>query len=257
MYNAVIKSRNFGGLLAESTQAPFDTPAKESNRDELLSMLDGVPLHRVTVSAENQAGRDLHLDVVVGTVANDRMLQFLRAYSWLKRGSPLKLQLEYLEGKYGDPSVVDWLFFVPQTKDPIGEIEIAGLKIGVVYRSREEGDPEKRLNTYNDPRHRFFAEYITGVRTVTRPDEDIPETSLGDKNDEIRTLRSAERLSLAKLHTPKRGVFMYYPITENENKLVQPITTGFTLLFPPNAIIAPITFSVHNPNDPETPIVAK
>jgi hypothetical protein len=258
MYNAIITSRNFGGQLGESTQAPFDPEDKKSNHQAIRAMLEKAEIKKVDLEAKDQDARIIRVECFVAPISIEKMLKFLKGYKWLQKKPPVafQLQLEYLQGKYGDPSINDWLFLAPQVKNPEGSIKLLGSNLGVVYRSREGGNDEKRLNTYNDPRHRFFAEFVTGVRLEV--DANLAKLSAPVNPTDLkpRTLYDPNK-DLSDLAKPKRGVFIYYPITEVGGKVVEPVTTGFTLLFPPNKLVAPITFSVRNPKDPEAPVVTK
>jgi hypothetical protein len=247
MYNAIITSRNFGGQLRESTQAPTTEAEKHVNHRALTDLAKTVGLKEVTLSGQNQVSRAVSLKAFVGVATFSEMLKFLKAYTWLHKHTPptFQLQLDYLEGKYGDPCVSDWLFFAPQIEKPEGYITLVGAKLGVVYRSRENGEDENRLNTYNDPKHRLFAEYVTGINARL------------DQSDTTSRIRSDANKSLQALVAPKRGVIIYYPITEEEKSVREPITTGFTLLYPPNGIVAPITFSARNLNDPDAPVITR
>lgn len=106
-------------------------------------------------------------------------------------------------------------------------------KFFIIKRSRheEEDSPHPRFNTYNEPRHRWFAELITGIE---------PEFPLTEPNE-----------NLARLCGPKRAVIIYYPITEDAKKAKPPYTTGFTLLFPPNDIAQVIKFGVVRRDKPD------
>jgi hypothetical protein len=133
----------------------------------------------------------------------------------------MRLQMEFLN-KSGleDPQIDDWLLLGPCIESPRAYRPLAAVNFDVVYRSRRD-DEKYRFNTYNDPIHRRFAEHIAGLMT------------LQDPNDELTALRR-----------PRRGVLIYYPITEDKKAAKPPFTVGFTLLFPLNDIIAPVRFSV-------------
>lgn len=243
MYNAFITSRNFGSRLAESTLAPTDEADKLRNLDALKTLVVGTPLEEKLLSAKED-GRTVSLKAVCGILSNESVIRFLSDYRWAPGGrlENFSLPLGYIKGEYGNPLIDDWLFFAPQIKSPIGQpFEIQpGCSVGVVNRTKREG--QDRFNTYNDPKHRRFAEFIT------KPDS-APEDRrivLTDPNSE-----------LAGLYQPRRGVLIYYPITEDDKRVVHPITTGFTLLFPPNRTQALIKFSVLNPNDPDAPVVSR
>ena len=249
MYNAIITSRNFGGQLRESTQAPTTETEKKVNHRALVDLAKTVELREATLSGQNQASRVVSLRAFVGVATFSEMLKFLNAYTWLHKRRPptFQLQLDYLQGNYGDPCISDWLFFAPQIEKPEGYIMLEGAKLGVVYRSRENEEDENRLNTYNDPKHRLFTEYVTGVNARL------------DQSNTTSRIRSDPNKLLAALAVPKRGVIIYYPITEEEKRVVEPVDDRIHFVVSPKRSRGEtITFPVkRNPNDPDAPVITK
>jgi hypothetical protein len=241
MYNAVVEHRNFGGKLSEHTLAPYVPTDIEKNENRFERLLTGTNIESYSIEAKRD-GKSHVLDVNAAILDPKEVVGFLKDYKWL-RGNPMLLEVDFLQGTaLRDPEIDDWLLFAPQVKDATNKyIELHGKRFFVVYRSREENNPKARFNTYNDPRHRRFAELIAGI---------VPKNPLTDPNE-----------SLAALCRPRRAVIMYYPITEKEQsvdketKQNQPATTGFTLLFPPNKIVTPIQFTVRRPDLPDAIIV--
>ena len=85
-----------------------------------------------------------------------------------------------------------------------------------------------RLTTFNDPDHRRMGEHITGIKLGKNPSAD-----------------------LTTLTKSRRGVVLLYIITDTKGpKVKPPYTPGVTLLFPPNAIVTPLTFGVSRPDLP-------
>jgi hypothetical protein len=177
------------------------------------------------------------------TFTTKKLLEFLQSYRWFDPrsreasiGNPLRLQLEFLQGKAGEHGIEDWLLLSPQIKNPRGLNPVNGTDFDVVYRSRHE--LPHRFNTYNDPVHRLFAEHICGQAILPRAD------------DELNALRSAHR-----------GVMLYYPITDEKaagkdpKPAKPPFTVGFTLLFPENDIQSPLGFTVRMPDKAEEAVV--
>jgi hypothetical protein len=145
----------------------------------------------------------------------------------------MQLQIEFL-GRTGveDPQIVDWLLLGPCISKPRATRLLAGTIFDVVYRSRRDGE-RFRFNTYNDPIHRRFGEHIAR------------QTELSDAN-----------AALTELRRPRRGVLIYYPITETrDGRPKPPFTAGFTLLFPPNGISAPPRSSVRRADLSDAPVV--
>lgn len=227
MRNARLVSRNFGGQLAESTYAPTDKGLITKN-NALLAELVG-----------NQAAEERHLEAEINgsmrTLAaltagfsTDQLIRFLQAYHWYNpksreatQGNPLRLQLEFLEGKHGAHEIADWLMVAPRISNPRAKLKLAGAEFDVVHRSRH-ADQQYRFNTYNDPIHRQYAQHISGQKLLPHAGKELEE-----------------------LRTPHRGVMLYYPITEQKTgSAPPPFTVGFTLLFPPNHIRSQLSFSV-------------
>lgn len=242
MRNAVIQFRNFGGQLAESTFAPHDEDWIKDNNKTLSALLKGSPVDLKTLQAEARGGmRTLRAHTAVLTTK--KLVEFIQTYHWFDPrsreasiGNPLRLQLEFLQGKAGDHEIQDWLLLSPQIQNPRGLNPINGTDFDVVYRSRHE--LPHRFNTYNDPVHRLFAEHICCQKTLKHAD------------GELNALRS--------LH---RGVMLYYPITDEKaaakspKPAKPPFTVGFTLLFPENHIQSPLGFTVRMPDKPEDAVI--
>jgi len=238
MYNAVLTFRNFGSSLSESTQAPTKTDIiLENNRllDELVGKgtADG---HRVNGTIK---GAIRTVDVNTIELDPKAVIKFLKSYRWYdpgdpaaRRGNPLQLQIEFLEGKQGDPQIDDWLLIGPKIDKARGQRSLGGLDFDVVYRSRHEEAPG-RFQTYNDPKHRDIARYVAG------------QIDIADANE-----------ALQRLKRPRRAAMIYYPITETEiGKVKGPFTVGFTLLFPKNDIRRPLAFSVRKSATPTAAVV--
>lgn len=242
MRNAVIKFRNFGGQLAESTFAPTDPDYIRHNNDSLAAMLAKSRIDLEQMQAEVR-GSLRTLEAHTALFTTERLLTFLKSYRWhdprsreAANGNPLRLQMEFLEGKAGTHGIEDWLLLSPRIKSPRGLNSVNGIDFDVVHRSRHE-QQEYRFHTYNDPVHRAFAEHICGQAVLPRADA------------KLNALRGAHR-----------GVMLYYPITEdkggkNAKPAKPPFTVGFTLLFPENDIRSPLGFTVRMPDKDDDAVV--
>jgi len=242
MRNAVIQFRNFGGQLAESTFAPHDLDQIRHNNEALATLLQGRQVDLQTMKAEAR-GSLRTLRAHTALFSTKKLLQFLHSYRWFdprsseaKIGNPLRLPIEFLEGKAGEHGIEDWLLLSPQIASPRGLNTVNATDFDVVYRSRHE-QLEHRFHTYNDPVHRLFAQHICEQVTLPKADE------------ALNALRSAHR-----------GVMIYYPITDEKVGKVKkpakgPFTVGFTLLFPENDIASPLGFTVRMADRPEEAVV--
>lgn len=238
MRNARITFRNYGGELSESTFAPTDPGLKAHNVKALKALVAGTSPARLEATAHNADG-PLSLNGTVYEVAPDRVVDFLKAYRWYddkpseaRLGNPMRLQIEYLEGSAGAPGIDRWLVVSPEIGSPQGTLPLVGTDLHVVFRSRKpQGGP--RFNTYNDKRHRAFAEHLAGIKVLADPSE-----------------------TLAAFQGPRTGVMLLYPITEQKGSGVRDtVTVGFTLLFPRNNIRNAVGFTVHMPAQPYDAVV--
>jgi hypothetical protein len=240
MYNAILTYSNFGGKLAESTIAPVELDDIFYNNVLLDKIVGGAKARFVQLAGTHPDGKYHKLDANVVELTPASVVQLLKGYRWYgsERGghrdsNPMQLQIEFLS-KHGqeDPAIDDWILLGPFIAKPYALRSLAGKDFHVVYRSRRDGE-KFRFNTYNDPIHRRFAEHIAG------------QAPLRDANNDLSLLRR-----------PRRGVIIYYPITEvKKDKAPQPFTVGLTLLFPPNGISSPPQFSVRRPDLKDAPVV--
>lgn len=238
MRNAILQFRNFGGQLAESTYAPSDIDLIRRNNDLFAAMLKNKSFTERRLTAE--IGESLKTLVAqTAQFSTGELLALLKSYVWYNSRSreaaqpnPLHLQIEFLEGKAGKHEIEDWLLLGPRIGRPRAKYTIHSSTFDVVYRSRHDQQPH-RFNTYNDPSHRAFASYISGL------------TELSQVSDELRGLRHL-----------RRGVMIYYPVTEKQSgSTSEPYTVAFTLLFPRNNIRSQLGFSVRRKGEADDAIV--
>jgi hypothetical protein len=238
MRNARITFRNFSGELSESTYAPTHDTPKEANIKALKALVADVAPTPLMASGRLDGSLKSFTGTVFETVP-ERMVAFLEAYRWYnekapetKFGNPLRLQLEFLKGSAGDPGIDRWLILSPKIANPLGKFELAGADLDVVFRSRQSaGGP--RFNTYNDPKHRVFANDLSGQKLLSEPNE-----------------------ALKGLRAPRTGTMLLYPITDNKGSVSHdPVTIGFTLLFPKNKIRNTVGFTVYIKSQPEDAVV--
>jgi hypothetical protein len=241
MYNAVLTYRNFGPGLSESTFAPTLDAEITQNNKSFAALVSGVTLHQEKLQAR-VANRFITLSSYIGTLSPVSVIRFLSDYRWYdpkdiagtKRGNPMALQIDFLKQTgANDPGIVDWLLFAPQIQSPRAVVKIGDKDFDVVFRSRQE-DAKNRFNTYNDPIHRAFAEYISEQK-------ELPEANV----------------ALAALRRPRRAVLLYYPVTDIEKpgRVKPPYTVAFTLLFPKNTIRSRVAFSVVRKDQPNATVV--
>lgn len=228
MRNARITFRNYGGDLSESTFAPSDPKLKKKNLEALEALVAGCGPK--SLHATGRSGEDaLTLDATVYETSPKRLIEFLTAYRWYDEksahagsASPMHLQLEFLEGSAGSPGIDRWLIISPEIATAQGKLKLEGGDLDVVYRSRKPAGGA-RFNTYNDKRHRAFAEHLAGIKPLSEASQ-----------------------SLDDLVAPKTGVMLLYPITETKGSAKRDgLTVGFTLLFPENQNKNAVGFTVY------------
>jgi len=235
MRNARITFRNYGGDLSESTFAPKDAKLKKVNLTALETLVEGSKPQALQATGRNADG-GLSLNATVFETTPERMTAFLRAYRWHddkpnapRPGNPMQLQMEFLEGSAGMPGIDRWLVASPEIASAQGNLTLGEAELDVVYRSRKPAGGA-RFNTYNDKRHRAFAEHLAGIKPLSEPSA-----------------------TLAPLVGPRTGVMLLYPITETKGSANrEAVTVGFTLLFPKNNIRNAVGFTVHIPGPYET-----
>jgi Z1 domain len=237
MRNARITFRNYGGELSESTFAPKDVKLQKLNVAALRALVGGSTPTRLEATGRNADG-PLSLNATLFEATPERLIDFLKAYHWYddkladtRLGNPMRLQLEFLQGSAGSPGIDRWLIVSPEIASPQGSIALEAANLHVVYRTRRSLGP--RFNTYNDKRHRAFAEHLAGIKPLADP--------------------SAE---LEAFRAPRTGVMLLYPITETKGSgKREVVTVGFTLLFPKNSIRNAVGFTVHIPAEPYDAVI--
>lgn len=223
MYNATIAHRNFGGRLAESTFAPTEPSLIRQNQVAFERLLSAAEVNEAEISAELKDKRHYSYLAKTAVLQPRAVLEFLESYIWsgrtLKR-PPLIEQIDFLKGTgKRDPEITSWLLLAPQLAEGSRQEVIAGTIFKTVGRGRR-AERDDQFVTYNDPKHRQFAEHIAGQ--VTLP-------------------HASSVLNL--LREPKRAVMLFYAVTD-KSKPGNPYTPAFTLFFPKNHISSPITFAV-------------
>ncbi len=232
MYNAVLKSQNFGGEWVERTLAPTDEKSANSNNSAAKLMLSGTGLLTETYFSVQRDGETREMVAHWALLDKQNVLTFLESYRWSKPGV-LGPVLEFARGAMGDPCIDDWLFVAPQLQD-WDEFWLGTKKaeFSVAHRARVQVEPY-RFKTYSEPRHRKILEYIVGIHEGDSPSE-----------------------SVVALKKPRRAVLLFYPVrdmTRNENI----VSMGFALLFPSNLISRRLLFVVHDPSKEDAIVVDK
>jgi hypothetical protein len=167
-------------------------------------------------------------------VAQAELIQTLEKYRWLDGRRLLAAEIEFLQGKHGDPEIDDWVILAPQLGAGGAGVawDVADTEFSVHLRNRNENT--KLVNAYAGPEDRKVAAVIAGT------DRDSQATSK----------------ELQALCQPRRAVLLLYPIAHKKQPAApwKP-TMGFTMVLPPNRLRKQIGFSVKNPDKPDSVVV--
>lgn len=228
MYNAVIKSRNYGGKNIQSTLAPFMDQDVFHNEKAVRKLLSGRELKLCNLRATIE-GEPHQNESFVTKIEPAAVIEFLRTYRWLDPNEKLTLQLEFLAGEYGDPEIDQWLFMAPRANRP-ESWSVNGVDFPVVERSRTE-TPAGRYGVYTTSRDVNIASLLAGK---------TEGTEIGD--------------DLENLICPRQAVFLFYPVRDRDDPesiktpegLRRFVTIGFALILPENNIRSNIKFGVRD-----------
>ena len=235
MFNAVLKSRNFGAQWIERTLLS-DTASDLKHNEKLLECL--------VRKADNFEEREMRLSQgggsasgYLGIVTHDQVLETLSDYVWAKPDATtlLRLELDFLRGSsdLGDPEINDWVLLLPQVKSTRKPWTVDDFSFATVERSRI--DNSGRFKAFSEPRHRHVAEVFAGLS------EDRIEGEVGDFAGCLR-----------------RGALLLYPtypFEKDEPDWPAIPAMGMAILPPPNSHPRRLGWGVHDPKHPNEPIV--
>lgn len=224
MYNAFVEFQNFSSEWKEPTLAPSDDKEILKNQALLEKMLKGSgALKRGTLSLTTDGSgaipsNNIELGAQWVALTTAQMLTFLKGYQWLEgKNVVLAREIEFLESTE-NTNVDKWLLLCVDGPVKSAEVSLVGEKFRPFNRSRV-GSSE-RFGVYSESDHRTMAAHLAGLPGATSDDA------------QTEALRDA-----------KQGVFVFYPTRDRRNTAA-PITPGFALQFPTNAIPTPIRFGV-------------
>jgi hypothetical protein len=229
MWNAVVKSRNYGDRWSMPTRPTSDASKMKANEDaawRLISHSGQDPLLK-KLGGRYSDGKNRIWNALVAVTPTTALIDFLAAYQWLddSPSGDVALQREFLaEQNHG---IVEWLIIAPQmmTKSSVGPEWRKIFK--VKHRQRL---PNGRFQLFGEPDHRAVAEFLVGKRELSEP-------SLSAALEDTASLRKAQR-----------GVILIYPVRDDPS---DPITMGFEILFPGNDIPAGVVITTRrNTEDP-------
>lgn len=241
MFNAVLKSRNFGGEWVERTLCSDIEEDLRHNQELFGGMIEGLELvddefvvevHRAKRSAPGYAGLADHATVT----------DVLSKYRWAEpnASSLLKLELEFLQGEHGDPEIDDWLVYLPQVKSKRLPWQVAGRTFSAVERSRV--DNTGRFKAFTEPRHRLVAEVMTGMLEKSGLPKGSP---VGAKAEALAA--DARRGALV--------VYPTYPFAKDEPDWPEIPAIGFAFLPPTNSLPHRVIFGARDKGRASEPVI--
>ena len=235
MFNAVLKSRNFGGDWVERTLCSDTETDLRHNEGLFGGMIASLDLVEDDFAVEVESATRT-APGFAGTVPHDTLVEVLARYRWAEPNttSLLAVELEFLRGKHGDPEIDDWIVYLPQVRSTRVPWQTAGRTFSAVERSRV--DNSGRFKAFTEPRHRLVAEVLTGVRAG------VPRSS------------AAEELAASG----RRGaivVYPTYPFFKDEPDWPDVPAMGFALLPPVNHQPRRVVFGVRDKKRKSQPVV--
>lgn len=228
MFNAHIEFRNFGGRAVEHRRVAQSSAHRSSNEARVRELLEAGPL----AMREFRNGA-ASVRAFAGVRSADQVRNLLGAYAFADRMPDLAAELEFIDGKLGDPSIHDWAVVLPQQSRATERTwRVAGHDVSVHRRGYWQ-DVKPLVNAFMGPIDKAIAESIVGVRP------------LDSASPDLEALRSDTRAAL-----------VVYPIHHGDSDKGGSIPTmGLTLVFPENAIPRRIGFAVRRPEAGDEPIV--
>jgi hypothetical protein len=222
MWNATIKSRNFGWKWIERTLVSYESTDLAHNARLIDDLLTGKTSTTFDARISVDAAGTQSITATAWTVNAEELLQMLTQYRWTKahRTTLLQLELDFLRNKHGDPEIDDWVVLAPI----LGTINngthpIDGHAIPLIRRSVNQHD---RIKVMTTPKDRALAEIVT------------------KKRDDVGTLPVPPELI-----SDRRGAMLLYPIkaTNLDTEPDGPVM-GLALIPPTNRLPRQTRFGV-------------
>jgi hypothetical protein len=236
MFNAILKSRNFGGEWVERTMCTDVEELLRANAELFADQLRSTDLVLDDFVIEVD-GRRSAAPGYAGLIDHAAVVDVLGDYRWAEpnESSLLTLELEFLRGRSGDPEIDDWVLYLPQLKNASRiPWQVGGLTFTTVERSRVDGFG--RFKAFTEPRHRHVAEVLTG------------------RSDGV----AVSPLAASLARKSRRGALVLYPVhppaDEDTDQSPTP-TMGFAFLPPSNRLPRQLQFRVRDPKHPSATVV--
>ena len=228
MFNARITYRNFGGQWSEHRRVVQSADDRRHNETVFRKLFDEVGLDEFNLISGAR-----HMSAYGVVASASQVSAILHEYLWADGLRDLQQELEFLDGKYGDPQIDEWLILLPQLSKVTERTWDVNARSASVHRRSYWNRTAPLVNAYAGPDDRALAEIITGKRKSEEPSQDL------------RDLKAA-----------RRAVMLVYPITHEPPLEAGWLPTmGFSLLFPTNDIARQIGFEVVRSSKSGEPVI--
>jgi hypothetical protein len=238
MFNAVLKSKNFGGEWVERTLCSDIEEDLRHNADLFAELIRTADIRQYDFTIQLD-GRRSSAPGYASLVAHSAVVDTLSNYRWAEphTSSLLTLELEFLRGESSldDPEIDDWILYLPQVKSEALPWQVAGHTFASVERSRI--DNAGRFKAFTEPRHRLVAEVLTGQTAQGTPVTTAAEVLAAD----------ARRGALV--------LYPAYPFSKDEPDWPEIPAMGFAFLPPRNGHPRRLAWGVRDPLHELEPIV--
>lgn len=225
MFNAEITFRNLGGKAIEHRRVAQSAEQKRHNEAAVRGLLTSATFDRHVLT---NAG--VTVEALGGVRAREAVRALLGAYAFADRSNDFAPELEFIDGKVGDPCIDDWAVLLPQLKQATEQTWPIATFQASVHRRAYWAKP--LVNAFMGPTDKLIAESIVGLRDLQRPSSD-----------------------LLALRSDRRACLLVYPMRHEIDERGWVPTMGLTLVFPNNQIPRRISFAVRSPKERDQPII--
>lgn len=231
MFNAQIRSMDFGGAWMEKTSAPIRPNDMRTNLRSAATLLSkSRNLGKMDLALTNAKGVARAFNAFVAATTGEAVLEFLLAYKWSDSASAVKLETDYLSTQLSSGRLKRWTLILPQAQGASRTLEGSGFPgLAVVGRSRVS---ETRFGVFSEPRHRDVAEYVSAV------------------SDGVSVSNN-----LQNLRDPEAPVLVLYLVTDLRSPK-SGLSIGFGIQFPGAKTTNAIVWSVADPKNSDKVVVA-
>jgi hypothetical protein len=157
MFNAQISFRNFGRRSVEHRRVAQEAAQKRHNESLVIKILQGGPTDVYELA---HAGGSLTF--YGGTRSCGQVRELLVAYVFAEGSPDLGQEIEFLDGKYGDPMLDDWAVLLPQLERATERTWRFANRDLSVHRRSYWMNEKPLANAFTGPDVRAIGEAIAG-----------------------------------------------------------------------------------------------